>query len=283
MIRFERCKHISSAPIVVLEILPDSQAGTGRHKCTICAYQLGYNDGKTGNFRKPLENCTHGKSAPVDILTKLPLSQAGTGRHKCAICAYVEGLMDGFEETARKDDFSEKDIAKIVDIPNIAFEKTDPPSFHRTNIALNRPFKSSRKVDYVEVEKRKQAIGLAGEHLVIEYESRFLIEQGRRDLAKNIVHTSEEEGDNAGYDIKSYTLKGEKKFIEVKTTSREKSSPFIISNNELDFAKRNSDFYYIYRIFDFSMNKKSCSFYVVPGDPERAFTLIPTEYKAFRI
>lgn len=283
MRRFERCKHIREAPVVILETLPDSQAGTGRHKCVVCAYHYGYNDGKTRYFAKQLESCNHGNSAPVDVLKKLPLSQAGTGRHKCAVCAYVEGLGDGLEGRVREVDLSGKDITKIVDISKIAFKKADPPPFKRKDIALTRPSKPSREVDYTEAENKKQALGFAGECMIIEYESRLLIERGRRDLAKKIVHVSKVEGDSAGYDIKSYTLNDEIKFIEVKTTVRDETAPFIISSNELDFAKRNKDYYHIYRIFTFSIQKEICSFYVVSGDPGRAFSLIPTEYKAFRV
>jgi hypothetical protein len=41
---FERCKHGSAAPKTLLADLPDSQAGPGiqRHKCCVCAYQLGF-------------------------------------------------------------------------------------------------------------------------------------------------------------------------------------------------------------------------------------------------
>lgn len=41
----DRCIAGSAAPISVLRVLPESQAGSGRHKCTNCAYQNGYEDG----------------------------------------------------------------------------------------------------------------------------------------------------------------------------------------------------------------------------------------------
>jgi hypothetical protein len=41
----EKCNAGSAAPISVLRALPESQAGSGRHKCTNCAYQKGYEDG----------------------------------------------------------------------------------------------------------------------------------------------------------------------------------------------------------------------------------------------
>ena len=82
----ERCRHGNSAPEHIFLVIPPSQAGTGRHKCVICAYKAGrnhkYKDEK-------LEECQHGRRAPVSILSTLPDSQAGSGRHKCVVCAFV--------------------------------------------------------------------------------------------------------------------------------------------------------------------------------------------------
>lgn len=50
----EKCNAGSATPISVLRTLPDSQAGSGRHKCTNCAYQKGYDDGLSAQ-RKELE------------------------------------------------------------------------------------------------------------------------------------------------------------------------------------------------------------------------------------
>lgn len=41
----ERCNQGSSAPTSVLGELPEAQAGVGRHKCPVCAYEQGYKDG----------------------------------------------------------------------------------------------------------------------------------------------------------------------------------------------------------------------------------------------
>jgi len=42
---FESCKHGKQAPKDLLEDLPISQAGTGRHKCAQCAYEAGIQEG----------------------------------------------------------------------------------------------------------------------------------------------------------------------------------------------------------------------------------------------
>jgi hypothetical protein len=43
---FETCKHGHQAPRTVLDDLPASQAGTGRHKCAICAFEAGVDEGR---------------------------------------------------------------------------------------------------------------------------------------------------------------------------------------------------------------------------------------------
>lgn len=93
----EKCNHGNSAPEDMLRQLPDSQAGTGRHKCVVCAYAKGIEDAGTGRayVTADLEKCDHGHSAPQKMLDKLPYSQAGTGRHRCAVCAYTKGLISG--------------------------------------------------------------------------------------------------------------------------------------------------------------------------------------------
>lgn len=85
----QSCGHGSEAPVVVLEGLPVSQAGAGRHKCVICAFQRGQ-EGAGGGAH---EQCDHGHSAPIEVLRVLPESQAGLGltRHRCAVCAYASG------------------------------------------------------------------------------------------------------------------------------------------------------------------------------------------------
>ena len=86
----QSCAHGSSAPIAALEHLPSSQAGAGRHRCVVCAFQRGQ-EGLGGGA---LEKCSHGNVAPVSVLSALAESQAGPGltRHRCAVCAYADGV-----------------------------------------------------------------------------------------------------------------------------------------------------------------------------------------------
>jgi hypothetical protein len=48
----ETCSHNSDAPISILENLPYSQAGAGRHKCPVCAYNAGLRKGIEEELRR---------------------------------------------------------------------------------------------------------------------------------------------------------------------------------------------------------------------------------------
>lgn len=67
----------------LFELLPDDQGGVGRHKCSGCAYEQGYNAG-----------ITRSNQAWVN-LELLPDSQAGTVRHKSPQAAFAEGYRQG--------------------------------------------------------------------------------------------------------------------------------------------------------------------------------------------
>jgi hypothetical protein len=89
----QKCSHRNSAPRESLKRLPSSQGGTGRHKCSVCAYRQGYRLGLEQTLYSGGDSeCRHGRRAPTGMLENLPNSQAGPGRHKCVICAYFEGF-----------------------------------------------------------------------------------------------------------------------------------------------------------------------------------------------
>jgi hypothetical protein len=60
----ERCDKGNSAPSSRLKTLPDDQAGTGRHKCPVCAYAQGYGSGLAQQQVKP-------QDIPLGVAVKL--------------------------------------------------------------------------------------------------------------------------------------------------------------------------------------------------------------------
>jgi hypothetical protein len=169
-------------------------------------------------------------------------------------------------------------------------QKDSSPGVEISCWTLVRTFKARKLPDFSAAEARNRDLGLKGELLVLEHEKRYLVENGRLDLAQRVRHVSVIEGDGAGYDIESYTLNGETKYIEVKTTAQSVGASFYIGPNEVDispneveFAKQHQDNYYLYRVYDYRNEHNFGRCYVEPGSVEEIFELTPTQYRAVRI
>ena len=97
------CAENNFIPSAVVARLPDSQGGTGRHKCVACAYVDGVTMRRQGLTLAMLpqpEVCDHNRRAPLDVLRRLPVRQAGEGRYKCAACSFHAGFEDQEAELA---------------------------------------------------------------------------------------------------------------------------------------------------------------------------------------
>ncbi len=107
------------------------------------------------------------------------------------------------------------------------------------------------KRDYLERESRNRSLGAAGEALVVELEHWRLEKAGQSRLATKIVHVSKELGDGPGFDILSFHPDGKERYIEVKTTTFSRDTPFFVTQRELEVSDRASDKYALYRVFEF--------------------------------
>ena len=107
-----------------------------------------------------------------------------------------------------------------------------------------------RKYDPAERDHRNRVLGKEGEALVVAFEQRRLHDGGRKDLAQQVRWVADEEGDGHGYDIASYALSGEKRLIEVKTTTGGQTTPFFLTRNE-ERVSREVEAFRLYRLYDF--------------------------------
>ncbi|MBX3491115.1 DUF3883 domain-containing protein [Parvibaculum sp.] len=123
-----------------------------------------------------------------------------------------------------------------------------------TNPALARLV---RKFDPAARDERNRALGRLGEERVLKSEQVRLRGEGRDDLARKVRWVAQEEGDGAGYDILSFTVRGEERFLEVKTTAGHMQTPFFISRNEKNFAEERPDGFRIFRLYDFAKEPKA--------------------------
>lgn len=105
-------------------------------------------------------------------------------------------------------------------------------------------------------DQRNRVTGVAGEQMVFEYEIARLTDGGKPDLAAEVEWTSRDKGDGAGYDIRSFSLGGEERFIEVKSTKGSRTAPFYLSRNEREVSIDKADKWRLHRVFDLSITPR---------------------------
>lgn len=105
--------------------------------------------------------------------------------------------------------------------------------------------------DFIAREAANRSLGDAGETLVVEFERDRLRRVGQPRLGERVEHVARSRGDGLGYDVLSFDSSGRERFIEVKTTTFGKETPFYISRNEVDFSDEAREQFYLYRVFEF--------------------------------
>jgi hypothetical protein len=141
------------------------------------------------------------------------------------------------------------------------------------------PWRPARafKRDYLEQEAANRSLGRAGEDFVVRYERWRLLQLGMGQLAERVEHVAKTRGDGLGYDILSFDPRGDEQFIEVKTTSFGKRTPFFVSPNEVEFARSESERFRLYRVFDFRAEPR---LFELAGRIESHCALDPHSFKA---
>jgi hypothetical protein len=113
-----------------------------------------------------------------------------------------------------------------------------------------------RKFDPVERDHLNRSLGKAGEEFVLDLERRRLSEADRSDLARKIRWVAAEDGDGAGYDIRSFEPSGQERLLEVKTTNGSARTPFFLSRNECEVATERPEDWRIYRVHCFAKHPR---------------------------
>lgn len=144
-----------------------------------------------------------------------------------------------------------RDTAQIWVGPPPTLSNQPPPQ------ELEQMLHIARKFDVAGRDERNRALGRAGEERVVAHERSALKVAGRDDLARKVRWVSEEDGDGAGYDIASFTLDGQERLIEVKTTNGWERTPFYISRNELAVAEERRSEWRLFRLWNFSREPKA--------------------------
>ncbi len=142
---------------------------------------------------------------------------------------------------------------------------------------LDRMLAIAQKFDVAGRAERNRVLGRAGEELVLTHERATLSGAGRSDLAKRVRWVSEEDGDGAGYDIASFSSKGENRLIEVKTTNGWERTPFFITRNELAVADCRPHEWCLLRLWNFARQPRA---FELRPPLDAHVTLFATGYEA---
>lgn len=134
-----------------------------------------------------------------------------------------------------------------------------------------------RKYDPAARDHRNRALGKLGEEHVFHHERARLIAHDRPDLARRIEWTSQERGDGAGYDIRSFDPTGSERLIEVKATRGGPTTPFYLTRTEREVSQERPDRWRLYRLHDLSA---APGLFVLPPPLEASVTLEAEAWKA---
>ncbi len=193
---------------------------------------------------------------------------------------FQRALIDGVER------FLDRGICQVIEFPvkkNIAAEEgvlfigPAPEPVVRpeeSNAALARLV---RKFDPAARDERNRTLGKLGEERVLQSEHARLRAEGRNDLARKVRWVSQEDGDGAGYDILSFSERGDERFLEVKTTAGHSQTPFFLSRNEKLFSEERPDAFRLFRVYDFAKEPKA---FVIEPPLENRLILEAANYRA---
>jgi hypothetical protein len=195
---------------------------------------------------------------------------------------FQEALLRAVERTLDSQlkllDIAPDAVAKsVAEAPALFFEEA--PSLTLTD-AINEPRtlkRMVRKFDAAERDARNRVLGFHGEERVFYSEQARLRGIGRTDLARKVRWVAQEDGDGAGFDIRSYSEDGAERLLEVKTTNGYRKTPFYLTSNERSFSQERADAFRLVRLYDFAKQPKA--FEIVPP-LENAVILDPTVYRA---
>lgn len=235
------------------------------------------------NLIKPIENAIRSNnrincnSYVEELLDKHNFIQNGKviyGTIENVIKTVPESFIYKFIEGYTKSAESDNNSIIVYDADNIrstatSLKKTTIPKHSRSIISAETVISNHKtKYDYIKEHIRNTYIGERGERLVYELERKKLknaVNEGKIPSMDKLLKWVSLEDDSLGYDILSYDAEIKRPiFIEVKTTTKTKFTPFYMSTDEIEFSKKNATQYKLYRVFN--LNNATAEYFELVGD-----------------
>ena len=149
---------------------------------------------------------------------------------------------------------------------------------------IERKINRTKKPDYLAEELVKTKQGELNEKVIYERELQKIMELEAKKEVERMEEFFKNRNDSEGYDILSFEQQedGSLKeiYIEVKSTKGNEGTPIDITDNELEFAKKHIDQYYLYRIYN--SDKKNKTLKIVTGkELLENYIFVPSSYKIY--
>lgn len=149
---------------------------------------------------------------------------------------------------------------------------------------IDRKINRTKKPDYLAEELVKTKQGELNEKVIYERELQKIMELEAKEEVERMEDFFKNRNDSEGYDILSFEQQedGSLKeiYIEVKSTKGNEGTPIDITDNELEFAKKHIDQYYLYRIYN--SDKKNKTLKIVTGkELLENYIFVPSSYKIY--
>jgi hypothetical protein len=143
----------------------------------------------------------------------------------------------------------------VPDLDTLRGIRVPPPRItHRVSDKprqTERPPRKATKRDYLLLESQNRSKGTAGELFIVDFEARRLHAAGHKLLADRVEHVADTRGDGLGYDVLSFDVSGQERFLEVKTTDFGAATPFYVSRNEVAFSDERGEQFILARVHEF--------------------------------
>lgn len=187
-------------------------------------------------------------------------------------------------------------VYEIAEIENKVYsdmvEELNDLDYREGKINIRKYRKTGKKVqrtkkpDYIAEEIIKTNQGIINEKIVYENELKRLMAAEAKEQVKKMEEFFNNKKENEGFDVLSFELNenGEyvEKYIEVKSTKGNEGTPIDITSDEVDFARKHIDNYYLYRIIN--SDSKDRYLKIVKGTDlfnNIDYNFVPTDYKIY--
>ena len=184
------------------------------------------------------------------------------------------------ERQSYLDKYYQQNIGKIVGGNGLIEVNASKYSFNGFNkgprTGMNFDALLSMVKDYARAEKFFSEIGKVGEDLVYEFEKNRV-----KKFAPQVVREIKKVDDSKGFDFQSFDKFGRNIVpiqIEVKTTPKARPDyRFFMSRNEFEVMSKNSDTYWLYRVFDLR-KESSPKLYAIRGKVKEKLDFVPADF-----